>query len=120
MLVFALVALYILIALVLVIGLLIHGVKPSKTLAWLLAIFTIPVGGILLYIMLGRNRRKKRLSRLRKDALQIPSFPNSILQNTSSPKYRKLMTLIESVSDFAPTDKNAVTLLEDGKLTFHN
>ncbi|MBT8290644.1 MAG: cardiolipin synthase [Muriicola sp.] len=120
MLVFALVTLYILIALILVIGLLINGVKPSKTLAWLLTIFTIPVGGILLYIMLGRNRRKKRLSRLRKDALQIPSFPNSILQNTSSPKYRKLMTLIESVSDYAPTDKNAVTLLEDGKLTFHN
>ena len=120
MLVFALVTLYILIALVLVIGLLLNGVKPSKTLAWLLAIFTIPVGGILLYIMLGRNRRKKRLSRLRKDALKIPPFQKSLLENTSAPKYRKLMTLIESVSGFPPTDQNAVTLLQDGQLTFHN
>ncbi|MHA7056265.1 PLDc N-terminal domain-containing protein [Aquimarina sp. M1] len=32
--------------------------RPTKTLAWMLAIFTIPVGGILFYFLLGRNRRK--------------------------------------------------------------
>ncbi|NNK10490.1 MAG: cardiolipin synthase [Flavobacteriaceae bacterium] len=120
MLVIALVTLYIILALILVVGLLINGVKPSKTLAWLLAIFTIPVGGILLYIMLGRNRRKKRLSRLRKDKLKIPSFSRSLVKETSKTKYRKLMTLIESVSRFPATDQNQLTLLEDGKQTFHN
>ncbi|QBA63646.1 cardiolipin synthase [Muriicola soli] len=120
MLVFTLVLLYLIIALILVAGLLINGVKPSKTLAWLLAIFTIPVGGILLYIMLGRNRRKKRLSRLQKDNLKVPTFSRSLAKETSKTKYRKLMTLIESVSRFPPTDQNQLTLLEDGKQTFEN
>ena len=52
---------YILIALILVVSLLLNGVRPSKTLAWLLAIFTIPVAGVLLYILFGRNRRKSKM-----------------------------------------------------------
>ena len=97
MVVSTLIILYIIIALVMVMGLLINGVKPSKTLGWLLAIFTIHVGGILLYLMLGRNRRKKRLSRLKNGVLHVPSFEKSLVKVTSHQKYRKLMTLVESV-----------------------
>ncbi len=115
-----LIILYILIALTLVIGLLIRGVKPSKTLAWLLAIFTIPVGGILLYIMLGRNRRKKKLSRMREGILDVPPYAMSPSLDKMHRKYKKLMTLVESSSHYPPTDENVVTLLEDGKQTFHS
>src|SRR5690606_40906520 len=52
---------YILIALITVISLLINGIRPSKTLGWLLAIFTIPVGGVLLYLIFGRNRRRNKM-----------------------------------------------------------
>ncbi|NER09097.1 cardiolipin synthase [Muriicola jejuensis] len=120
MLEIALIILYILIALSLVIGLLINGVKPSKTLAWLLAIFTIPVGGILLYIMLGRNRRKKKLSQMREGILEVPSYSMDPALEQMHRKYRKLMTLVESASHYPPTDDNVVTLLEDGKQAFHN
>lgn len=115
-----LITLYLLVALFLVIGLLINGVKPSKTLAWLLAIFTIPVGGILLYIMLGRNRRKKRLSRMREGILDVPDYEMAQAKLKTHPKYRKLMTLIETSSQYPPTDQNEVTLLEDGRQTFHS
>lgn len=118
MLVFALVTLYILLALFLVIGLLINGVRPARTLAWLLAIFTIPVGGILLYLMLGRNRRKKKLARLRKNSIQLPSYSDNIEIETTKPKYKKMMSLIEKVTHYPPTSYNGVALLEDGANTF--
>ncbi len=120
MLVFALVTLYILLALFLIYGLLINGVRPARTLAWLLAIFTIPVGGILLYIMLGRNRRKKKLARLRKNSIEIPSYSENIETNIKSPKYKKMMSLIKNVTHFPPTSNNEVSLLEDGERTFNN
>lgn len=119
MLVFALVTLYILLALFLIIGLLINGVRPARTLAWLLAIFTIPVGGILLYLMLGRNRRKKKLARLRNNSIEIPSFLENIEVETSQPKYKKMMSLIKKVTHFPPTSHNRITLLEDGAQTFN-
>ena len=65
MLIPILITLYILIALGMVISLLLNGVRPSKTLAWLLAIFTIPVAGVLLYILFGRNRRKSKMFSLK-------------------------------------------------------
>ena len=103
MLVFTLVTLYILLALFLIYGLLINGVRPARTLAWLLAIFTIPVGGILLYIMLGRNRRKKKLARLRQNTIEIPSYTENIETSIKNPKYKKMMSLIKKVTHFPPT-----------------
>ncbi|MGB5699190.1 cardiolipin synthase [Muriicola sp.] len=119
MLVFILLTLYVLLALFLIYGLLINGMRPSKTLAWLLAIFTIPVGGILLYIMLGRNRRKKKLARLRKNSIEFPSYSEDLIEKTSKPKYKKMMSLMAKVTHFSPTSHNEVTLLEDGEHTFN-
>ncbi|WP_297761294.1 cardiolipin synthase [uncultured Muriicola sp.] len=119
MLVLALVILYILLALFLIAGLLINGVRPARTLAWLLAIFTIPVGGILLYIMLGRNRRKKKLARLRKNSIELPSSKENIEIETTQPKYKKMMSLVKKVTHYPPTSHNGVTLLEDGANTFN-
>ncbi len=119
MLIPSLVILYILLALFMIIGLLINGVRPAKTLAWLLVIFTIPVAGILLYIMLGRNRRKKRLARLRNNSIELPSYAVNIETDAGQPKYKKMMTLIKKVTHYPPTYHNAVTLLEDGAHTFN-
>ena len=58
--------LYFILALALMGRLLLYGIRPTKTLAWLLAIFTIPVGGMLLYFILGRNRRKNKFYTLKK------------------------------------------------------
>ncbi len=108
--------LYIIIALIIVVSLLINGVRPSKTLAWLLAIFTIPVGGILLYLMIGRNRRKNKLLRLPKELLN-PSF--EIFEAPNLPeKHKKLSKLIFKTSGFPVTSGNTLLYLKDGKTTF--
>ncbi|NNJ88199.1 MAG: cardiolipin synthase [Eudoraea sp.] len=119
MLIVTVVTLYILLAIFMVFGLLINGVRPARTLAWLLAIFTIPVGGILLYIMLGRNRRKKKLARLRKNSIELPSYSENIEIEAAQPKYKKMMSLIKKVAHYPPTSHNGVTLLEDGAQTFN-
>ena len=110
------VILYILLALVLIIGLLLNGVRPSKTLAWLLAIFTIPIGGILLYWMLGRNRRKKKLSELRRSVMhqKLEEIDPELYQD--SDKYKKLMRLVNTNCFFPPT-RNTIQPLEGGKTT---
>jgi len=109
---------YVIIALAIVISLLVNGVRPAKTLAWLLAIFTIPVGGILLYLMVGRNRRKKRWERLSKQnapsdsGLYIPESPQI------TKRHKKLIRLIQQNSTFNPSENNEVVYLKDGKTTF--
>ncbi len=109
---------YIVGALSIIISLLIHGIRPSKTLAWLLAIFTIPVGGILLYLMLGRNRRKRKLTKRRSSSLQLGKLAKKNWSAHSSSKYRKIMQLIANNCHFPPTAQNKVSLLKDGKTTF--
>ncbi len=102
-----------------VISLLLNGVRPSKTLAWLLAIFTIPVGGFLLYIMLGRNRRKNKLF-----PLQHEFYTNSHDSKNNEvdipKKYHKLAKLIHTTSKCPVTNLNQLTLLQDGKNTFES
>ena len=112
--------LYLLIALVIIISILLHGAKPSKSLAWLLAIFTIPVGGMFLYLLLGRNRRKNKLLKLKKKAFL--NLPEPLMEHMASMsgKYQKLMTLVYRNSHFPPTDNNELRLLKDGKTTFES
>ncbi len=120
-----LIFLYSLIAILMVISLLINGVRPSKTLAWLLVIFTIPVGGILFYFMLGRNRRIHKLHTLReheriKDFLKQAkkSWRLDASKVVHLQHYQRLSHLIEKNSGFTPTSQNRIFLLEDGKTAF--
>lgn len=113
-----LILLYLLIALVIVTSLLLHGAKPSKTLAWLLAIFTVPVGGIILYLLVGRNRRKNKLLKLKKQAfLQLPR-PTTHHKDYLKGEYYKLIMLVYENSHFPPTSGNQLKLLKDGQSTF--
>jgi cardiolipin synthase len=116
---------YLLIAIGMVISLLVNGIKPAKTLAWLLTIFTIPIGGILLYWMIGRNRRKYSWKDLREDAA-IANYLKKIKHIDGPKNYLdldsngliKMTHLIEKSTGFKPTDNNEVTILKDGKATF--
>ncbi len=110
--------LYIILALVIVVSILLHGAKPSKTLAWLLAIFTVPVGGIFLYLLLGRNRRKNKLLNLKKKTFVNLNKPYEHHLAILGGAYRKLMMLVYQNSHFPPTKGNRLTLLKDGKTTF--
>lgn len=113
-----LVALYVLLALSIVVSLLLNGVRPSKVLAWLLAIFTIPVGGILLYLLVGRNRRRQKVyyQKLRSppgySGASPAPFPNGGRASWM------LCRLIYDNTGFPMSADNEVTLLKDGQITF--
>ena len=114
------ITLYVLVALSMVVSLLLNGIRPSKTLAWLLAIFTIPVGGLLLYFMLGRNRRKNKLLTLKSEYFEKLNPPFTHRETTDLPDYQKLIKLIQETSGFPVTRHNHVTILRDGKQTFEH
>ncbi len=122
--------LYILIAFTLIIRLLLYGIRPTKTLAWLLVIFTIPVAGMLFYFILGRNRRKNKFFKLKKtkEVLQylekVDEFYFAVDEDedrmipTSIKDHTKLVKLITKSSKFSPSINNELIVLKNGPSTF--
>lgn len=112
------IGIYAIVALSMVISIIIHGAKPTKSVAWILTIFVIPVGGIVLYLLMGRNRRKHKILQLKKDLfLKLPQ-PNELHISSFNGRYKKLMKLSYNNSHFPPTSNNELKLLKDGKTTF--
>lgn len=118
MIVTLLIVCYTVVALGLVVSLLINGVRPSKTLAWLLAIFTIPVGGVLLYVLVGRNRRKNKLLQLKRNGSEGSTSSTSSLTFDIPERHQKLVKLIQKNNHFNPSADNNVLFLKDGEATF--
>ncbi|MBQ0734798.1 cardiolipin synthase [Aquimarina celericrescens] len=123
MIFFIVLTLYIIVGIFIIIRLLLNGIRPTNTLAWMLAIFTIPVGGIFLYLMLGRNRRKNKLFTLRHTP-KVASYIKKALQHhvpitkEEYSEHQKLISLITKNSYFAPCSGNDVQLLKNGDVTF--
>ncbi|MDO6819823.1 cardiolipin synthase [Zobellia sp. 1_MG-2023] len=121
---------YFSLALFLVGRLLLYGIRPTKTLAWLLAIFTISVGGMLFYFVLGRNRRKNKFYRLKKTEeisaylKKVEAYCDDIDRNNGEnvPEpikgHLKLVKLIAKNSNFLPSFGNELTSLKNGQATF--
>tara|TARA_R110002033_G_scaffold112652_1_gene158016 strand:- start:2385 stop:3767 length:1383 start_codon:yes stop_codon:yes gene_type:complete len=107
--------------------LLLYGVRPTKTLAWLLAIFTIPVGGMLFYFILGRNRKKNKFYTLKKTKA-ISEYLEKVENNDHIDKvnnvpiaiknHLKLVKLVTKGSNFNPTFGNELIPLKNGASTF--
>lgn len=114
---------YILTGIFIIIRLLLNGMRPTRTLAWLFAIFTIPVGGMFLYLMLGRNRRKNKLFRL-KHTPKVTAFiqraltESAPITTTEFNEHHKIVSLITKNSHFKPSTGNLVKLLKNGEPTF--
>lgn len=103
-----------------VISLLLNGVRPSKTLAWLLAIFTIPVAGALLYILFGRNRRKSKMFSQKHQIAPNHRFKNEDCRPGISANKEKITSLISNTSKCPVTCYNHLELLKDGRNTFES
>lgn len=115
--------LYFLAGIVIVIKLILYGMRPTKTLAWMLAIFTIPVGGMLFYLLLGRNRRKNKLFQLKRtdEIISYLEKAESHYESVTEEEYQehqKLMKLITMNCGFAPSTGNQLKLLKNGDATF--
>ncbi len=124
------VSLYFLLAFALMGRLFLYGIRPTKTLAWLLAIFTVPVGGMLFYFILGRNRKKNKFYKLKKTKEisqyygKVEEYYNSLDENKESnvptviKEHIKLAKLISEGSKFLPSKGNELIPLKNGASTF--
>ncbi|WP_234859363.1 cardiolipin synthase [Aquimarina aquimarini] len=118
-----LIALYIATGVLIVIRLLLNGMHPTKTLAWLLAFFTIPIGGFFLYLMLGRNRRKNKLFKL-KHTHKVTSYITNVseqyplITKQEYKEHHKIISLITQNSHFTPCQGNKLKILKNGDATF--
>ncbi len=114
---------YILIGIFIIIKLLLNGIHPTKTLAWMLAVFTIPVGGMLLYLSLGRNRRKNKLFEQKNQ--KVTAYLKHVEESydpmsvSEDQEHYRVVHLISKNSGFAASSNNSVTLLKDGEATFN-
>lgn len=118
MLIPILIAVYVIIAMIMVVSLLLNGVRPSKTLAWLLAIFTIPVAGVLLYILFGRNRRKIKMFSLKNEFGAFETSKPGQCKLDLSQHKQKTTALITKTTNCPVTCHNELELLKDGQHTF--
>ncbi|MGB3344205.1 MAG: cardiolipin synthase [Aequorivita sp.] len=122
---------YFIVAIALMGRLLLYGMRPTKTLAWLLAIFTIPIGGMLFYFIMGRNRRKRKFYKLKKTKeisqylAKVNEYYDSVgkTDQTLLPApirdQIKLVKLLTKSSKFLPTTGNDLRVLKNGPITFN-
>ncbi|MCP4177275.1 MAG: cardiolipin synthase [bacterium] len=106
--------------------------KPSSTFAWLFVFVTIPVIGILFYIVFGKNHRILGKRRKKIDRNILGKFSNILdqsLSNHNSIKARittkdplsqksKLINLLENNSFSLLTANNKVEIIQDGQEKF--
>lgn len=99
-----------------------YGVKPSKSLSWILITLFLPFLGLFFFILFGINRRKIKYFEL-KETKKRKNFlknnfkiqDNNELPNLKSSKAKKISTLIYKNTKIPLQPNNEVTLLKSGK-----
>jgi len=91
--------------------------EPSARMAWVLAIVTVPVVGIVAYVLFGEtNIGRRRIARMRAALKRLPSFHDFGHAETrpSVPeRYQPLFRVGHSISDYPAAEGNEGTLLAD-------
>ncbi|WNQ10509.1 cardiolipin synthase [Paenibacillus aurantius] len=103
--------------------------NPSKTTAWLLIIFLLPVVGFMLYYLVAREYQKRRLVRRRGKRLQ-PKLPGGVihrievamrsreLKNKEAARQKRLFRLLQSIPESPITKCNETEIYSGGKEKF--
>ncbi|WP_439132302.1 cardiolipin synthase [Polaribacter sp.] len=101
------------------------GVKPSKSLSWILIALFFPFLGVFCFVIFGINRRKIKFFELketkkRKDFIQksIKSKKDLDKNSLKGIKQKKIAQLIYSNTKANVEERNEVILLKNGKETF--
>lgn len=120
-----LVSCYLLFALWALYYVIIYGERPTKSIAWVFALFTLPFLGAALYYLFGINRRKFKFYQLRKaNKKKLESEYEQILEHThdseefNDPHKKKLAQLIQKTCGQHAVQGNQVEILSDGEATF--
>lgn len=96
--------------------------QPAKTMAWVMVLIFIPVGGVVIYFFFGRNTRKERLiSQQSMDQLTKRSMLEFVeQQNLVLPsEHSALIKLFSSLNWALPFKNNEVKLLLSGYEFIH-
>lgn len=98
--------------------------EPTSRLAWIVVIVTVPVVGILAYLLFGEvNIGRRRIARMREVIENLPPFPaNEDVKELPGfvevpDRYDHLFRIGQSISGFSAADGNAATLLPDSNAT---
>lgn len=103
------------------------GVKPSKSLSWILICFFFPFLGVFAFLLFGINRRKIKFFELketkkRKNYIKS-TFDNKENKNTEElkgNKSKKISNLIYNNTGIPLDVNNNLTILKNGKETFES
>jgi cardiolipin synthase len=90
--------------------------EPASRLAWIIAVFALPVAGVLLYLLVGETRisgGRRRRGREINDRLQRPSGEFRCSPDDIGRAYRAPFALARSVNHLDPTRSNRATLAPD-------
>jgi cardiolipin synthase len=98
--------------------------EPTSRIAWIVVIATLPVAGILAYILFGEvNIGRRRIARMKKVLESLPPVAaaavgdESRLEAEIPERYRHLFRVGHSISGFAPVGGNTASLLADSNAT---
>ncbi len=90
---------------------------PASRIAWLVVVGTLPLFGIVAYLLLGEvSIGRRRVSRVREALARIPKAQGGSDELVPE-RYRNLFRLGYSVSGFWPVGGNSGTLLADSNAT---
>lgn len=116
---------YVIIILGTIFSVLLYGNSPIRSLSWVLIIITIPILGVLFYVVLGINRRKFKFFQLNfstkrslYDFKHKREKNDNFSNNVDSEKIKKLEVLMSKSSGFPAVEGNRINLLKNGKDTF--
>lgn len=110
-------AIYILIEIVVMLKVLMDNRQPTKTIAWLLVLWALPLVGIVLYFFFGQNTRKERLisERSMSQLTKRSMFEFVEQRNLRLPEaHRPLMQLFKNQSMALPFKDNEIDIYTDG------
>jgi cardiolipin synthase len=103
--------------------------SPLKTISWILVLVTLPIFGLIIYLVFGQSFRKQKMFNLKELGdmkwLQVMSqdqklnlHKNRWLKDERIQEKKNLMTLLLNNSKALLTGYNRVKILNDGKETF--
>ena len=126
---FVIVVFYLLMVITTLVTIIIDKRDPIKSLAWIMVIILIPVGGFMFYLFFGQNIRKRKFFNQKENSVarQFKKIVMRQLYQMQTPSAdrvkaiavnKKIITLLLN-NNLAPlTYNNEVTILNDGRDTF--
>ncbi|WP_218645177.1 cardiolipin synthase [Aquitalea sp. LB_tupeE] len=94
---------------------------PAARVAWTVVVATMPVMGMLAYLLLGEvsigRRRMARLARIQQQLPPLPALPHTAPPTALSATAGQLFRIGQSISGFAPSAGNRAELMPDSDST---